>query len=215
VCRDGLWSERSAPFNGSSGGSGGQGGSPSGGGSGGAPAGGGAGFGGTMGPAGSGGMGPGCPAERPLSNDPCVGDASCGYNEHGCGVQAACQNGRWAITWPAADGVCDPPAPCPETEPAVPDTQACTAGASTPARSECRYPHATCFRYLICIESAGASPRWGAPFASRAADDCCPAAQPAVGSACDDEGALCRWAPICGAEAELTCRQGTWQARLP
>jgi hypothetical protein len=151
-----------------------------------------------------------CPSTLPLTADPCSLDVACYYQQAGCELRLSCENGHWRLDWTPGAG-CGLPAACPADEPLVPDIEGCQGGTGT--RYVCRYPHEGCFRYLVCPYASDGRGRWSALSSGPAIDDCCPEIQPALGTACEDEGALCAWAPGCGPRTELTCREGSWQPR--
>lgn len=194
ICRDGGWSAR-APFPGA------------------------AGAGGTSdvgGAAGSGGIdGASCPESPPLMNDPCTDGPTCRLSLGCADIASTCIAGRYQVRY-TNNGVpgCEEQPDCPLAEPQDAAIAACAPGTGGPSEGACRYPHGSCYRYLECGEPGDA--RWHAPRFGRPADSCCPKREPAAGSPCDDDGALCSWASLCDPQApltELTCANGAWQPR--
>lgn len=149
-----------------------------------------------------------CPTTRPLMNDPCTAEGiSCQYPSISCADVMSCVKGRWKQTAIVSDGICNPPPPCPDTEPKAGD--ACTPPTPGGTAHGCRYPHMGCFTYWDCGSTVPLpSPLWVS--AGPKGDGCCPSAAPAASATCGESGVQCTYA-----SEVATCAATGWTVGAP
>lgn len=149
-----------------------------------------------------------CPALEDIRmNDPCGVEGLVCFSPQdvSCRPEYTCRHGGWKLHIGGL-GPCNPPTPCPDAEPAQPDTDWCSAGFYfSPA--VCRYAHAGCFAYLTCGNEDDDT-RWHAGALATSADSCCPHTPATAGDGCATPGLLCP-----GTQGEVVCADGQWAVR--